>query len=800
MSSLLNIAAGGETEFYPYKIDNSLRFDDGSSPVLTRTPSGSGDSLTTWTWSAWVKRGNLSSGMIFTANYNSNQIGFSSDRLYFEFYDGSNNNYLISTAKLRDPSAWYHVVFVWNTSDATSSNRMRIYLNGSEITTFDSSSYPSQNRNSKINTAIEHQIGKRANPSGSQFDGYLAEINFIDGQALTPSSFGETKSGVWIPKDTSGLTFGTNGFRLEFGNSSAIGDDTSGNTNDFAATNLSTHDVVPDSPTNNYAVLNPINTHAGATLSEGNLKLLHDSGGGEQPATFAISSGKWYWEVKQSTQYAAYGLIEVTANPSSSSIANGYHWYGSNGLFYTGTTSGTNLGTFDDSDVISLAYNADDNELTLFKNGVSAGTESIVDGEYFPDFGAAAAVTSTVNFGQNETFNGLTTAGGNTDANGQGNFKYSVPSGFLALNSDNLSEPSISPRDDDIPEDYFNTVLYEGDGTAIGSGGQAITGVGFQPDWVWIKNRDASDDHSVYDVVRGVTKQIETNSGSDETTQSEGLTAFGSDGFTVGSLAQVNTNNESFVSWNWLAGGSASSNSAGDITSSVSANTEAGFSIVGYTGDGTSATRTIGCGLTKKPDMVILKNRTNDSVTDAWFVWQSAFGTASPSKYMTLFNTDTVAASNVFVDSSFSDNNGNALFAVAGSYNGVNKSGTTYITYCFHEVDGYSKFDSYQGNGNADGTFVFTGFRPAWVMLKRSSSGVNASWVILDKERDPINPTSRGIFPNSTTTEASSTLRNVDFLSNGFKLRTNHNNINGSGGTYIYMAFAEMPFKYANAR
>jgi hypothetical protein len=196
--------------------------------------------------------------------------------------------------------------------------------------------------------------------------------------------------------------------------------------------------------------------------------------------------------------------------------------------------------------------------------------------------------------------------------------------------------------------------------------------------------------------------------------------------------------------------------------------------------------------------MVILKNRTDDSVSDTWFVWHQAFGTASPSKYMTLYNTDAVSASGVFVDSSFSDNSGNALFAVDGSYNGVNKSGTTYIAYCFNSIEGYSKLGSYTGNGSADGTFVYTGFRPAWVMVKRTDS--TASWQILDSKRNTFNDADDCLFPDTNGVEATTTSNNEDFLSNGFKCRGSGNRSNASGSTYLYMAFAEMPFKYANAR
>ena len=287
-------ASGG---FYPYSIDQSLRFNDNDSAYLTRTPASSGN-LTTWTWSCWVKRCNLTDGTLFSANYNSNQILFSSDRIYFEHNDGSNNNYKISTDKLRDTSAWYHLVFVWDTSNATAADRMRMYINSRRVTNFDSSSNPSLNVSSKFNTAIAHEIGHRINPSNYYLDAYLAEVHFIDGTALEPTSFGETSNGVWIPKEYTG-SHGTNGFYLPFDDSSAIGDDESANTNDWTANNLAASDVVPDSPTNNFGTMNPLDKNS-MTVSEGSLKVVPSADYKAIRGTFGIpTSGKWYFEMKR---------------------------------------------------------------------------------------------------------------------------------------------------------------------------------------------------------------------------------------------------------------------------------------------------------------------------------------------------------------------------------------------------------------------------------------------------------------------------------------------------------------------
>tara|TARA_R100000388_G_scaffold92267_1_gene75107 strand:+ start:118 stop:2571 length:2454 start_codon:yes stop_codon:yes gene_type:complete len=804
----------GKSDFYEYLVNDSLRFDDGSTANLSKTLGSSGNRKI-WTFSVWVKHSALTStfpvflgSFVNTQNYGLIRFDSSGKINIVSKIADANGINLSTTALHRDVGSWYNIVVAVDTTQSTNTNRVKLYVNGNQITDFSTSTYPSQDYSTIFNYNILHYIGRYGGSTTGNFDGYMAQVHFIDGQQLNPTSFGETKSGVWIPIEYTG-SYGSNGFRLEFEDSSDIGNDTSGNNNDFTPTNVTTHDVVPDSPTNNFATLSAL-SNSGMTLSEGSLRVTTGSTTLVICSTMAVNASgqKFYFEARANSvgNGTAIGIVKASVGGTrnySYAQTGSIYYSGTSGAIFSNITGATEVSgaSYTDSDVIGVAVDGVNGTVQFFKNGVSQGTvtEATIGTEdylaYFVNASTSGSSAVQFNFGQDSTFSGLESVASNADENGIGAFHESVPSGFLALCTKNFAEPSITPLDDDLPEDYFDTQLWTGNGSS-----QSISSYQFAPDWIWIKERNSSSSHYVVDRVRGLNATLQTNSGGVEFENTVNVTSFDSNGFTLGSGGTTNQNNNTFVGWSWLAGGASSSNSAGDITSTVSANTEAGFSIVGYTGDGTSATRTIGCGLTKKPDMVILKNRTEDNVTDAWFVWQKSFGTASPSKYMTLFNTDTVAASNVFVDSSFSDNNGNALFAVAGSYNGVNKTGTTYITYCFHEVDGYSKFDSYQGNGLDDGTFVFTGFRPAWVMLKRSSSGVNASWVILDKERDPINPTSRGIFPNSTTTEASSTLRNVDFLSNGFKLRTDHNNINGGGGIYIYMAFAEMPVKYSNAR
>ena len=334
----------------------------------------------------------------------------------------------------------------------------------------------------------------------------------------------------------------------------------------------------------------------------------------------------------------------------------------------------------------------------------------------------------------------------------------------------------------DKPTDYFNTVLYTGDGTSS----KAITGVGFQPDWVWLKARNHAYSHQLFDVVRGATKLLTSEATDAEQTLS-GVTSFDSDGFTVGSDAGSNGSAKTFASWNWLAGGSASSNTDGDITSSVSANTTAGFSIVSYTGSGT-ASDTVGHGLGVTPAMIIVKNRTEATS------WCVAHKSLSADKVLRLEGTN--AEGDIGDGELDSPPNNSSTFGFNNGTSGtplkvVNESSDNYIAYCFAEIKGYSKFGSYTGNGNADGTFVYTGFKPAWVMTKSTTQAYR--WYMFDNKRNEFNVINGRIFANDSASEQTNQ-NTIDFTSNGFKIRTGDAEINGSGQTIIYMAFAESPF------
>ena len=696
-----------------------------------------------------------------------------------------------------------------DSTQATVSNRVKLYVNGVEETSFatDNRSNLGQNNTEAFGDDVEHAVAGRAESSTSEYsDLYIAETHFVNGSNLDATSFGETDedSGIWKPKIYEG-TYGTNGFYLKYNNTGNLGEDSSGNDNTFTPSNLSgTTDVTTDTPTNNFATLNALSAGTYPELREGNLQQYnHDTADSSGVAsTFMPKAGKWYCELflesPSAGDYPFFGITDQSQlnqkGTHGTKMAAGFEIDGATnnqGSTNLGTITNTNTGwsTFADNDIVMFALDCDNRKWWIGRNGTwtnsgdpAAGTNEQLSWTNTTEVcsfmlgysgGGGGGDQSVWNFGQEGSFAGKTTAQGNADENGYGNFYYSPPSGYVALCTQNLAT-ELSPTIDDGSE-YFNTVLYTGTGTT-----QSITGVGFQPDWTWIKCRSVSRDHTLTDSTRGATKTLVSNTTGAETTDASGLTSFDSDGFTLGGANAFNGNTETHVSWNWLAnGGTTSSNTDGSITSTVQANTTAGFSIVTYTGDGTAST--IGHGLGVKPQVVILKNRS--SATD----W--------------LYLTDVIDGSNDLLNlnqTGAKSDSGLAFTSTTfatGSGGGSGGSGSNYIAYCFAEIEGYSKFGKYTGNGSTDGTFVYTGFRPAFVIYKRTNATEN--WQVLDTKRDIDNPVGQQLYPNLSAAEG--TENRLDFTSNGFKFRNSGTICNASGDTYIYMAFAENPFVTSGA-
>jgi hypothetical protein len=437
-------------------------------------------------------------------------------------------------------------------------------------------------------------------------------------------------------------------------------------------------------------------------------------------------------------------------------------------------------------DIIGLALDLDAETITFYRNNVSQGAINLgaqtkASGSFIPTIAMGDTSVWTANFGQDSSFAGAETAQGNQDGNDRGDFYYAVPANHLALCRDNLSAPSIA-----LPGDYFNTKLYD-------DGAGAKTGVGFQPDLVWVKSRGSGYEPRWTDVVRGVTKSLTSFDDDAEITESTGLTAFGADGFTVGADTDYSdTTGTGMVAWNWKAGGAASANTTGTINSSVSANPTAGFSIVSYTGTGTTA-QTVGHGLSIAPDMMIIKSR---SIQQVWNVFHSP-GSVTGN---TVLDLSTADASNTGGNIEIVANA--STFGI-GSATQVNTSTATFIAYCFNSIEGYSKAGLYVGNGNTDGPFIYTGFRPSWILVKNKTA--SAYWWIIDSTRDPYNVAYHLLYPNGSNTEAVANYTPIDILSNGWKSRIpggngNEGTFNTSGQTYIYYAIAESPFKTSNAR
>lgn len=996
-----------------YTIGSSLRFNDDDSAYLSRTPSSAGNRKT-WTYSLWLKRGSLSSINYILAAFSNSRTAIrfnATNSLLFTFESGL---YDVETnALFRDPSAYLHLVVAFDTTQSTASNRVKFYINGSQVTSLLQANYPAQNYESDFNNNVIQKVGADITTT---FDGLMSEINFIDGQALTPASFGVTDgNGYWRPKAYSG-TYGTNGFYLPFNdgtNTTTLGYDRSGNGNNYTLTNLATTDQMTDTPTNNYATLNPLD--AASTLSDGNLRV--SSGNQLARSTFWLTSGKWYWELLMNTTTTVSGASVTRAEcPLSGPTGTG------NGYGYLNTGEKTDFGanysygsSFTNGDVIGVAFDADTRTIWFSKNGTwqnGATAAEIAAGTT-----ANAAYTGIASVPWSPSFTSNVATANGTMNFGQRPFTYTPPTGFKSLNTANLPEPTIVQ-----PNKYFTAVIYAGTGavqsitgnppvvtftssgtftvptgvtsvdylvvggggagggytsggtagggggggaggmrtgalsvtpgasltvtvgaggvstvsevircgnlgensvfgsiTSTGGGGgagrncgtggsggsggggyfdtnnggtgtsgqgnnggngaqgdntggfgdgiggggggagavgssaahsSAIGGNGgagaassipgssvtyagggggkgntngtggsggggnagtngangtantgggggggaggtvgnggsgiviisyilptqtikFQPDLVWLKDRTSANAHGLFDSVRAATKYLSSNSTAAETTDTDSLTAFLTNGFSIGITGLFNTSGNSYISWNWKK-------------SAIS-----GFDIVSYTGDGT-ASRNISHNLGANVSFITVKRR--DSASD-WWTWHWNYLSGVSYIGLNTLNTDNTA------NSPWGGSFTNSVFQVTNNAtNNANASGGTYIAYLFAEVPGFSRIGKYTGNGSADGPFIWTGFKPRWVMIKRTDS--TGGWLVYDNARQTYNVNDNCLQLADVAAEANPCGNAIDVLSNGFKSRSTGTSANASGGTYIYAAFAEAPFKYSSA-
>ena len=555
-----------------------------------------------------------------------------------------------------------------------------------------------------------------------------------------------------------------------------------------------------------------------------------------QICTFeGLKTGKWYWEWSLISPGGDRLMHSGAAdsrrdqwNYAASSAAYGaeqsIHFHTYNQIVEkNGTDTGvysSSSSSHSDDDVFGIALDTDNGKFYVHKNGTyyasgnpatgaNPGATWTVASEYTegftPYFTASGGTDANghINFGQDSTFGGRVTAGGNADGNGFGDFKYAPPTGFLAVCSANLpidSNIDAAKTDDDHPVKVCNAVTYTGTGSA-----RTVSGFGFQPDMVWIKNRASPGDqaHRIVDSTRGVSKAMIPEDTQVENTETTAIQAFNSDGFTIGSaLGGYNTSTGTYIAWGWKAnGGTTSTNTSGTVTTTVQANTASGFSILTYTGGngswGSTNQDTIGHGLSAAPEFMLFKER---NATDAWTVFHHSVGAGG----------GTTAAHNnlrldtnevLYTNQSYKSFGGvmptSTVVTVEG--NTTNLSTSNHVAYMWHSVEGYSKFGQYEGNADADGSFIYTGFRPR-ILIIRVLNVASDGWLLYDTERETFNPLDTVLKPHDEAADYSASAFRVDILSNGFKLRSSDNAVNGTSyDPYVYMVWGDVPSKYNNA-
>jgi hypothetical protein len=763
------------------------------------------------------------------------QPDFRSANEHFAWYIGNGQSWGWDyTSGDIKPNTWHHITI------SRTSGTLRMFLDGVRLTNIQSfsASNGSISGGNVINNTTSYNLSAfrigESYAGQKAYKGYVSNVRFIVGSSIrnSDSSFTVPTSTLTDVTNTklltaTSLTIGddissnnNDGTANNQARASGVNpfeaytffDDVSGNNNNWSPNNLTYTDVVLDAPTNNFAVMNPLNWNV-MTFAEGNLKISTTTNNRAVHSTFAIpSTGKWIYEF-QAYDYTSGGGAYIGF---SNNIYEGDNEFtGDHGVYYQTYDGGFNVeGTVStatgytvqsanftsDGDIHTIAIDMDNQKLYFAKNGAwrnsadpAAGTGGLDISACFTspetDFhacitrGGSLNETYTFNFGQDSTFAGATAAGGNADENGYGDFKYAPPSGFLSLCSANLPKGAIDTLADETPEDYFNTVLYTGNG-----GTQSVSGVGFQPDLVWLKKRSNIANHNLIDSVRGAGYSLFSNTTDAETNYTTYFSSFDADGFTLtNGGGSFNGSGDTFVAWNWKAGGSGVSNTDGSITSTVSVSQTGDgtkwFSVVGFTTQ--AGGYTVGHGLGQKPSLIITKNR--DTAGGAWYTFTDIIDGSVD--YLALNQT-----SAKLNDPFGLANPTSSVFSLDDDY--IFGSGDC-IAYCFANAENLCRVGSYTGNGSTDGTFVYTGFRPAWVMIKRTNT--TGSWVIQDSTRNPYNDLDLYLLAESSNAEA--TLANVaDYCSNGFKLRLNASSTNASGSSYIYLALAEQPFKYANAR
>ena len=709
-------------------------------------------------------------------------------------FQGGNGTYTTITRIFRDPTSWFHFLISVN------SNNFTVYIDGTSVQT------------GTIRSLDTSTNGIRIGANYGNFypwNGYLADVYLIDGQAKAPTDFGYTESqtGIWRPKKYTG-TFGTGGAHLEFKDFSsvaALGKDTSGNGNDFTPTtdgfNVSAgtgNDSFPYSPSNTFPTFHnlfSLNQQGGVvTYSEGDLKIQTSASFSNyrrypfamSSPYFAVNSGKWYVEFLNASSACAFGVTNigqldytVSNNPYGASASTSFI-YTNSGEIRRDDSNLTSQASYGDGDVIGVALDLDNMKLYFHKNGTYINSANPNTGTNGYDLNSLpTAPINTGGFIFQAGSNGVSNITAHVNF-GQRAFSHSIPTGFKILNLQNLPKPNAPII---RPQRHFDTVLYTGNSST-----QKITGLEFKPDMIWFKSRTSTSTNGIADSVRGRSKLFFPDSDQAEETSSStrDLRSFDDGGFTLGNPQVLNSTNGSglsIVAWCWKAGGAAVTNNDGSVTTTISANPEAGFSIVSYTGGGNGST--MGHGLGAVPHWIIIKKRDSDSPGNArgWAVFHRSLPTDKPLRLNS--TTQQLSEANFFREDLMST----TVFGVNGDYD-TGYSGDEYMAYVWAEIPGYSKFGVYYGDNNSDGPYVYLGFRPAWVMIKNPDAS-SQEWYILDSKRDTDNPVGQYLSASSSAAEATYVF--YDFLSDGFKLRNTGNAQNPDGQRVVYMAFAEQP-------
>ena len=806
--ALINPLLGGNlaaSAFDTTLIGNSAWFD-GSADYLEKTFSSAPGSQSgkRYVWACWVQPPGIFSGTVFsmwcagtsasnayTAFEFYNQQSGGGDLEFYSYNGGTSYDFRLRPTQVFRDIGWQNFIVSYDSTESSESNRIKIFHNGEEITSFAQSDYPSINHVDFPGTAVAHTIGARTGGSGGgHYKNYMTQHLFLDSQSIQAGDvsigslldvfeYGTNGSQRVCKKDSDIAALATtadhNSFCLDFADSSNFGNDISGNSpsgeNDFTVTSMGSANQSSNTPSLVYPTLNPLAQNStGVTLSQGNLGVARSSSSqGLVSSTIGMTSGKYYCEVTINDEFnLVVGLIEgallSTANRYLGQDSNTYG-YDQGGSTATGGSYTSYGAAYNNGDVVGIIFDADNGKLYFSKNGTVQNSgnpvngtnfayQNLTNGPYF--FGVSVENVSSAN-----VFNF-----------GQSSFAHTPPTGFAALNSANLTAPTHQGCD------AFSAVTYTGNGST-----RSIT-TDIAPAWVWIKNRSQADEHKLVDIVRGVQKELSSDDASNaEQTDSNGVTAFASSSFSLGSGANgYNDSSENFVAWCWAAGtafsNDASATGIGTLDSSGRVNASDSLSIVTYTGSGSNAS--IKHGLSAAPQMYWVRDRTDGN---DWNVY-SADANASPASGS--LRLDSAAAFNP--DGTIWNGVPSSTVINLGTSDETNKLNNNFIAYCFRSVAGVCKVGSYVGNGSADGTYVSLGFKPSWILIKSATTA--RDWVIFDTARDTINVSDTRLDASNTGAEFAAAL-DVDILSDGFKLRSTDIDGNASGVTYLVLSMAD---------